>query len=146
MSRADGFGAHEPAWGGIARPTSTSGPAAQTSTPTTSAGSAPSRPLSHGVFCLIDGGNRYQPPSRDVVAKRHLGQVWSLDISFVKTLKCTFYIDIQWSMTLTDMRSTVYMRLTSKTWFYNLPAAKATQFEGNRHLIFGASYLIQELG
>ena len=38
-------------------------------------------------------------------------QVWSLDISFVKTLKCTFYIDIQWSMTLTDMRSTVYMRL-----------------------------------
>ena len=35
---------------------------------------------------------------------------------------------------------------TSKTWFYNLPAAKATQFQGNRHLIVGASYLIQELG
>ena len=30
---------------------------------------------------------------------------------------------------------------TSKTWFYNLPAAKATQFQGNRHLILGASYL-----
>ena len=34
---------------------------------------------------------------------------------------------------------------TSKTWFYNLPAAKATQFQGNRHLIVGASYLNQEL-
>ena len=45
---------------------------------------------------------------------------------------------------LVEMR---YFRLqTSKTWFYNLPAAKATQFEGNRHLIVGASYLIQELG
>ena len=36
--------------------------------------------------------------------------------------------------------------LTSKTWFYILPAAKATQFEGNKHLIVGASYLNQELG
>ena len=35
--------------------------------------------------------------------------------------------------------------ITSKTWFYNLPAAKATQFQGTRHLIVGASYLIQEL-
>ena len=30
--------------------------------------------------------------------------------------------------------------ITSKTWFYKLPAAKATQFQGNRHLIVGASY------
>ena len=33
---------------------------------------------------------------------------------------------------------------TSKTWFYNLPAAKATQFQGNRHLIVGAIYLGSE--
>ena len=38
------------------------------------------------------------------------------------------------------------MEITSKTWFYNLPAAKAIQFQGIRHLIVGASYLNQELG
>ena len=36
--------------------------------------------------------------------------------------------------------------ITSKTWFYKLPAAKATQFPGNRNLFVGASYLNQYLG
>ena len=37
------------------------------------------------------------------------------------------------------------MEETSKTWFYNLPAAKAIQFQGYRHLIVCASCLNQEL-
>ena len=50
-------------------------------------------------------------------------------------------------MELSDLKTTKpSYKGTSKTWFYNLPAAKATQFQGKRHLIVGASYLIQELG
>ena len=33
-----------------------------------------------------------------------------------------------------------------KPGFTTIPAAKATQFQGNRHLIVGVSYLNQELG
>ena len=34
-----------------------------------------------------------------------------------------------------DPAATLNIVVTSKTWFYNLPAAKATQFQGSRHLV-----------
>ena len=87
-------------------------------------------------FFKLEGQNvlNYPYPSIRPVSAGLDRQIWQLYYSYNRTFECP---EDHLFGHFTDIRLKEVQ--TSKTWFYKLPAAKATQFQGNRNLLVGAS-------